>query len=404
MIDLLVINKIINLNDKRLLIVKKINSKTCAALLLSALLAACGGGGGSSNSTTTSNTTAINSEPSTAPKTDDAALAALKEKEALQKAEQERQKRAKEEEEKQKNELQPADPVAPQPADPVAPQPAEPAAPQPAEPAAPQPAEPAAPQPAEPAAPQPAEPAAPQPAEPAAPQPAEPAAPPAVEHQGYVISQDGKNAWNGEASGYQVKQQGDEFTAVAQGSSLQIGDMKLDLIDSSNANLGYYGYVSTFTPDSGVVGQDSGQKRTVDLMYAFDESKKDATAPTLNGYQGTVTYGGDFHYLADTDQVNQANISLSYNPAAKTMAGNIRDTGKGIDLGLQLSGELNGDFQMIVTPVRNNHTSTVITERGSLNGQFLDGGKYIVGDAESGDANKQWKGVFSTKETERVPN
>ncbi|TNH04146.1 hypothetical protein FHQ26_02855 [Testudinibacter sp. TR-2022] len=384
---------------------KTINSKTCAVLLLSALLAACGGGGsGSSNTTTTSSTTTINSDSNIAPKADDAALTALKEKEALQKAEQERQKRAKEEEEKQKNGPQPVEP-APQPADPVAPQPADPVAPQPADPVAPQPADPVAPQPAEPAAPQPAEPAAPQPADPVVPQPAEPAAPPAVEHQGYVISQDGvKSAWDGEASGYQVKQQGDEFTAVAQGSSLQIGDMKLDLIDSSNANLGYYGYVSTFTPDSGIVGEGNGQKRTVDLMYAVDQNKKDATAPTLNGYQGTVTYGGDFHYLADTDQVNQANISLSYNPAAKTMAGNIRDTSKGIDLGLQLSGELNGDFQMIATPVRNNHTSTVITERGSLNGQFLDGGKYIVGDAESGDANKQWKGVFSTKETERVPN
>ncbi|KAE9528279.1 hypothetical protein [Testudinibacter aquarius] len=377
---------------------KKINSKTCAALLLSALLAACGGGGsGSSNSTTTSSTTAINSAPNTAPKTDDAALAALKEKEALQKAEQERQKRLKEEEEKQKNAAQ-AEPPVPQPAPESQPKPTEPA-PQPAPEPQPKPTEPA-PQPAPEPQPKPVDPV-PQ----LEPKPVEPTAPQAVEYQGYVISQNGKSAWNGEASGYQVKQQGDEFNAViAQGSSLQIGDMKLDLIDSSNANLGYYGYVSTFTPDSGVVGQDSGEKRTVDLMYAVDQSKKDATAPTLNGYQGTVTYGGDFHYLADTDKVNKANISLSYNPAAKTMAGNIRDTSKGIDLGLQLSGELNGDFQMIATPVKNNHTSTVVTEKGSLNGQFLDGGKYIVGDAESGDANKQWKGVFSTKETERVPN
>ncbi|KGQ70445.1 hypothetical protein OA57_06270 [Chelonobacter oris] len=352
-------------------------TKTALAVLLSAFLAACGGGsgGGSSNSDSkpiANNLVAVpNGEVSNSNKVDESAVAALKEKEARQKAEEERKTRLAEKEKADKEDANKEQaPTGVQQDDAVAVPPKEESAAS-----------------------------------------AEPENPPTAEavretvYEGKSISLDGSKAdWNGKAVNYTVVKEGDQFKAMPNKDSIRIGDTKLELIDAKQADLGYYGYVSTFTPDSGIVGEGSGQKRTVDLLYAYDGNKKENEAPKLDGYSGTVTYQGDFWYVTNgADNADKANIELNYNPTAKTLGGNIRETQKGIDFDLKLAGELGGDFIMEVNPAKSSHTSDRVSEKGALNGQFLDGGKYIVGDAQSGDAGRQWSAVFATQETKRVP-
>ncbi|MGR6980689.1 hypothetical protein ACUHGC_04560 [Testudinibacter sp. P27/CKL/0425] len=339
--------------------------KASIAIFLSAFLAACSGGGSSSQSAPiASNLTVAPANSTSGSKVDSSAVTDLKEKEALQKAEADRKARLeKEKADKEKAEKESAENTIVD----------------------------------EPKATS---------DQPTAPQPLKETKTPV--YGGYSISLDGsRSAWDGKTGNYEVKKEGNEFKpSITSGvSNLQIGDTKLELIAPNNIDLGYYGYVSTFTPDNGVVGEGSGQKRAVDLLYAYDTNRKDTAAPMLNGYQGTVTYGGDFWYIVDagnTDNAAKADISLSYNPSGKTLVGHIRDTNKGVNLDLQLTGELNGDFMMTAKPAKTGHSSTQVTEPGVLNGQFLDQGKYIVGDAQSGDSAKQWQGVFGTKETERV--
>ena len=354
---------------------KKIISKTQLVLILSAFLVACGGGGGSgsSNSSASVNNNVVNPNNgnSSAANGHESTLADLKEKEARQKAEEKNREEEKKAQEEAKNLEEKNKAEQPKVEEPKVEEPKV-----------------------------------------EKPKVEEPKVNESVIYTGYSISDGVRNSWNGEEgnTSYQVKKEGDQFKAVShKPESITVieGDNATQLmLISDKADLGYYGYVSTFAKNDGISGQNEGQKRTADFLYAVNEAIKDSKAPTFDGYEGTVNYGGNFFYSTDNvDNINKADISLNYSPSNKTLNGNIINTQQGLDLRLKQQGDITGEFMMSVEPAKgqgSGHTSDRVTEKGILNGQFLDNGKHIVGDASAGDNNKQWRGVFSASETGRV--
>ena len=389
---------------------KKIISKTQLVLILSAFLVACGGGGGSgsSNSSASVNNNVVNPNNgnSSAANGHESTLADLKEKEARQKAEEKNREEEKKAQEEAKNLEEKNKAEQPKVEEPKVEEPKV---------EEPKVEEPKA---EEPKAEEPKveEPKVEEPKveEPKVEKPKveEPKVNESVIYTGYSISDGVRNSWNGEEgnTSYQVKKEGDQFKAVShKPESITVieGDNATQLmLISDKADLGYYGYVSTFAKNDGISGQNEGQKRTADFLYAVNEAIKDSKAPTFDGYEGTVNYGGNFFYSTDNvDNINKADISLNYSPSNKTLNGNIINTQQGLDLRLKQQGDITGEFMMSVEPAKgqgSGHTSDRVTEKGILNGQFLDNGKHIVGDASAGDNNKQWRGVFSASETGRV--